>query len=75
MRDQLLVSKTAVPEKQQRDESQTVRHSYRQVVELWCECGGLPQHEATVGVPIMPGAKYVELPEWGCRKFVTSLWE
>jgi hypothetical protein len=49
MRDQLLVSKTAVYEKLQRVEPQTVRelvrHSYRQVVELWRECGGLPHHE------------------------------
>ena len=51
MRDQLLVSKTAVYEKLQRVEPQTVRelvrHSYRQVVELWRECGGLPQHEVS----------------------------
>ena len=51
MRDQLLVSKTAVYEKLQRVEPQTVRelvrHSYRQVVELWHECGGLPHHEVT----------------------------
>ena len=49
LRNQLLVSKTAVYEKLQRVEPQTVRklvrHSYRQVVELWRECGGLPQHE------------------------------
>ena len=48
MRDQLLVSKTAVSEKLQRVEPQAVRelvrNSYRQIVELWHECGGLPHH-------------------------------
>ena len=49
MKDELLVSKTAVYEKLQRIEPQTVRelvrYSYQRVVEVRREFGGVPQHE------------------------------